>query len=526
VERGEKIRVFAEGLEQGAERECGNGAFPASKAQMETLHLLIKAQLLICRRYERDMAKHKYPAYSILLSCIRGMPESEEGASVFDVPFAKAGRATFVRAAVELIFRTCLISPLNSEGLVLESGVSMLAALLGFYITFAREVKATPMDAEDRISAKLASDEVVADIIAHSVRTLAGVAFYETGRAAIAALPNVSQFLVNWRRCLDGSLFVNKGSGQVLDGPMKRFAMEGVANMAQERNLLDGLVGAGVMWPLLKSSLLFDPTLEQAPVDNSDTDDIGVSVSAINIAARLSIRALGVLGGFYGDASCDTPVAESLKKLLTLPIARMLRNKRTGVILRILNANVERADIIWNVHMRNQLEALLEKIIKNRPEDTCRTLDEELAAVGDFQYNALKEEVQIGGIYVRCFNKGGKEELSNVENAHKFFDSIATFIANSLNNFDHAEGWINISLEENSEPEGERQIACSSSPTSPDFLLAMNALRILCRVEGLIDDALCSSPSIVPSLLLSLLELSMDSEVSQVVDGMVRLPFL
>lgn len=448
----------------------------------------------------------------------------EEGTTVFDVPFAKADRATFVRAAVELIFRTCLISPLNSEGLVLESGVSTLASLLGFYIAFAREIKATPMDADDRASAKLASDEVIADIIAHSVRTLSGVAFYQSGRTAIVALPNVSQCLVNWRRCLDGSLFVNRGGGQVLDGPMKRFAMEGVANMAQERNLLDGLIGAGVLWPLLRSSLLFDPTLEQAPVDNSDTDDIGVSVSAINIAARLSVRAMGVLGGFYGEASCDTPVAESLNKLLTVPIARMLRNKRTGVILRILNANVERADIIWNVRMRNQLETLLDKIMEERPEATCRTVDEELVAVGDFQYDALREEVQIGGIYVRCFNKGGKEELSNVENAHKFFDSITTFIANSLNSFEHKEGWINIALKEKTEPDdGKTQILFSSSPTSPGFLLAMNALRILCRVEGLIDDALCSSPSIVPSLLLSLLELSMDSEVSDVVHGTARL---
>jgi len=41
----------------------------------------------------------------------------------------------------------------------------------------------------------------------------------------------------------------------------------------------------------------------------------------------------------------------------------------------------------------------------------------------------------------------------------------------------------------------------------------MNALRILCRVDGLIDDALYNTPSIVPPMLLSLLELPLDSEV-------------
>lgn len=481
--------------------------------QSDTLHLLIKAQLLICRRYEKDMGKHKYPAYSILLSCIRGVPAPDGGeSSMLESAFAKLDRAMFVQSAVELIFRTCLISPLNSEELVSESGVSTLVSLLEFYVAVARVYKATPMDAEARASAKLAPDEVIADIIAHAVHTLSGVAFYATGRAAIRALPEVSCFLVNWRRCLDGSLFLDRGSGQVLDGPMKRYAMEGIANMALDESLQEGLVGSGVLWSLLQSSLLFDPTLEQQmSFENNDKDDIGLSVSAINIAARLSVRALGVLSGLYGDGPRNTQVAECLKKLLTNPVARMLRNKRTGAVLRILNTNVERADIIWNVKMRNQLELLLNKILKERPEETCRDIGEELSMVGEFQYDALKEEVRIGDIYVRCFNKGGKEELSNVENAHKFFDAIANFIARSLNSIEHAEGWIDIPVANETEDGSTRSSILST--TAPDFFLAMNALRILCRVDGLIDDALCDTPSIIPSMLLSLLELPLDSEV-------------
>ena len=517
MECGEKIRVFAESLPEGTDTHSELGAFPANKGQMGTVHLLLRAQLVICRRYEREMAKHKYPAYSILLSCIRESPEINEGTSVLNVSHAKVDRATFVLSAVELIFRTCLISPLNSEGLVAEAGVSALASLLEFYVTLARELKANPRDAEDRLASKLASDEIIANIITHSIRTMSGVAFYESGRAAISALPNVSQFLINWRRCLDGSLFENMESERVLASSMKRFAIEGVVNLANDRILLEGLVGAGVLWPLLKSCILFDPTLEQAPGDTSDTDDIGVSGSAINIAARCAVRALGVLGGFFGDGPSDTSVAKSLQKLLTVPIARMLRNQRTGVILRILNANVERADIIWNVHMRDQLESMLDMIMKERPESTSREINEELSAVSSFQYDALKEEVQIGGIYVRCFNKNGKEELSNVGNLHLFFDAVATFVANSLNNFEREEEWMAISVEKNAEVAGKDGNLLSSSPKAPDFVLAMHALQILCRVDGLVEDVLCSTPSIVPSLLLSLLELPLDSEVRMAV---------
>ena len=46
-----------------------------------------------------------------------------------------------------------------------------------------------------------------------------------------------------------------------------------------------------------------------------------------------------------------------------------------------------------------------------------------------------------------------------------------------------------------------------SLPLSPTVVVAVHALQIRCRVDGAVDDVLCSTPSIVPSLLLSLLEL-------------------
>ena len=295
--------------------------------------------------------------------------------------------------------------------------------------------------------------------------------------------------------------------------------MEGVANLAQDQTLFDGLVGAGVLWPLLKSCLLFDPTLDQAPTDNSDTDDIGVSVSLMNITARLAVRALGVFGGYFGDGPSNTLVTESLHKLLTVPIARMLRNKRTGLILRIMNTNVERADIIWNVRMRSQLELMLDKIMSDRPDNTCRKIDEELEAVNSFQYDVLRNEVQIGGVYLRCFNKGGKEELSNVENAHRFFDAITIFVASCLNSFKPHEEWIDIPFENKNGKISSDHMPLCVSPTAPEFLLAMHALKILCCADGLVDDILCSSPCVLPPLLFSLLELSIDSEVRMSVDS-------
>jgi hypothetical protein len=486
------------------------------------MHLLIKTQLLICRRYETDMARLKYPAYSILLKCIK-LPASskDDESSILESAFAKSERAIFVQLTVELIFRTCLISPLNSEELVTENGVAALASLLDFFVNVALTLKESQMDSDARAAAKLASDETVAGIIAYSVRTLSGVAYFEIGRNTMKALPNRSGFFVNWRRCLDGSLFTVR-DGQLLDASMKRYALEGVANIAKEPTLQDELIGCGVVWPLLKLALQFDPTLEQTSSDTTDQDDIGISVASINIAARLAIRALGVLSGLYGDGPRNTPLVESLDVLLTSPISRSLRNKRTGAILRVLNTNVERADIIWNVQMRQQLEVLLSKLEEERPEATCRSAVDELEAIGDFCYNALKEEVRIGGIYVRFFNKGGREALAHVENPDGFFAAIVKFVARSLNRGEHSEGWIDIPVEEDSTSTCSNETVSSSSLTSTDFLLGMNALRILCRVDGLVDDALCQTPTIVPSVLLSLLELPLQSEVRMTDGGAMK----
>lgn len=488
----------------------GDGFLPAGKLPIQDLHLLIQTQLMICRRYESEMSRLKYPAYSILLSCIK-LPDLSEAASVLESAFAKSEHAKFVHITVELIFRTCLISPLNSEELVAENGVPALVSLLEYYVSVARTFKDSKMDSRTRSTAALLTDESIAEIIAYTVRTLSGVAYYEIGRDAMKSLPQLSGFLVNWRRCIDGSLFPVR-DGQILDSLTKRYALEGVVNIAMDPALQEGLVGCGVVWPMLKCALLFDPTLEQSSSDGADQDDIGLSVASVNIAARLSIRAVGVLSGLYGVGQKHAPLAASLETLLTTPISRMLRNKRTGGILRVLNANVERADIVWNVHMRLQLESLLTKLESERPEASCRAVTEELRAIDEFSYDALNQEVKIGEIYVRLFNKDGKEALVHVEKPDQFFAAIANFVARSLNNAEHAEGWVDIPVRA-SPPFSSSNETFATSLTSSEFLLGMNALRILCRIEGLVDDALHQASSNIPSLLLSLLELPNQSEV-------------
>lgn len=511
VESGQTIGEVTgevDGLpEQGDSSNFAEG-FTGGKLQMQTMHILIQTQLLICRRFEKEMSRYKYPAYRVLLDCLQ-LPQDclsalEGETNIVDTCLVSPKRASFVYTAVQLVYRTCLVSPLNSEELVIEAGVSTLVALLNFYIKLCANSSAL----EDE---KYASYNTIVDTVTFIIRTLSGVAFFENGRAAIMELQGLPSFLVNWGHCIDGSVFKHIDRDSI-DASLKRHALEGLVNMANDATLQEQLTGSGVVWPLLKLSLMFDPTLDEEMMSSDCVDDVGISLAASNVQARLAVRALGMLSGSLEEAPSNNLLQSSLDRLLTPPVARMLRNKRTGEILRILNSNVESADVIWNISMRNQLESLLSKIEEERPAGVCRPMPEELSVIGEFQYDALREEVQIGGIYVRVFNKSGKAALSRVANPSSFMAAITHFVARSMNQSGLREGWVSIPVEEE---ESETLVSSEySSVSDPPFLMAVEAMKILVRVEGLVDDLLSGTPCILPSIMLSLLEFPLESAVS------------
>lgn len=41
------------------------------RMKVNSIELIIRTQLLTCKCYSNDMAKYQYPAYKMLLSCVR-----------------------------------------------------------------------------------------------------------------------------------------------------------------------------------------------------------------------------------------------------------------------------------------------------------------------------------------------------------------------------------------------------------------------------------------------------------------------
>ena len=526
VEGGEQIRLFSgDSSEDPLENTSGQHeaeGFDGGKTQMKTIQLLIRAQRLICKRFEEEMSKYKYPAYKMLLSCLKIPASSQEarckaepGASL-ESCLTTVKRAEFIRDTVELLFQTCLVSPLNAEELVAEHGVVILESLLDFYIKVAHGRSAK------QASGNEASDGLVAEIISHLVHTIAGVAFYESGRSAISSLPDKTRLCINWRRCIDGK-YLGDRLLQVGDSLIKKFALEGLTHMSKCDELQSLLIGSGVIWPLVRFLLGYDPTLETASAGvGIQDDDVGISQAASNTEARLAARSLGMLCGVLQDSSLVTPkndrMISAMERLLTAPISLLLRNKRTAEILRTLNTNVETPARIWNIGMRSELMKFVDRVEKERPEDISQSIEDELAHVSTFGYSNLKDELRIGGVYVRVFDKLGadREALREIHNPTLFAKHITDFVARSINaSEDLPKGWVKlpISIGTDDSKTLDSGLGCVSI-WDRHFVMALTALRILVRMDGLIDDVLCEVSTNVPSVLLSLLELPQDSEVS------------
>eukprot|EP00934_Nitzschia_sp_Nitz4_P000945 Nitzschia sp. Nitz4//scaffold10_size219509//158366//167608//NITZ4_001449-RA/size219509-augustus-gene-0.252-mRNA-1//1//CDS//3329532983//945//frame0 len=519
VESGQSLQSIVGGdgmseVSSGQDLDASSAeGFAGGILQMKAMHLLIRAQSLICRRFEVEMGKYKYPIYGLLLSCL-SIPRSEQGeAGLTKSPLMTATRAEFVRDALELVFRTCLVSPLNAEELVSESGVDILAKLLDFYVEAAHSLDDTAMH-----TSRMVSDEVIASILANIVHTLSGVAYYENGRKAIAAMSNRSHFCIIWRRCLDGN-YLGDRIRKAGDSLVKRYALEGISYMSRDAVLQAELIGAGVVWPLLRFLLGFDPTLDDRTISRESVDDdVGISQASSNIQARLATRALGMLCGVLHDSNLSSSKNESLQNaldsLLTKPIATLLRNKRTTEILTTLNVNIETPSRIWNTTMRGELMKFIEKMIAQRPENAIQSVQVELSQCSGFEYALLKDELRVGGIYVRLFNQMGLEKgaIREVQDPKGFCEQLLDRIAKGINEYAASfEGWVPLGHVGN-------QDLSNTALTVEDrrFVMVMKALRVLVRTDGLFDDILSGLDSIISPILLSLLELPQESEAFEI----------
>ena len=506
-------------------QNCAQG-LNGGMSQMRDVQLLIKTQIIICKRYPKKIGKYKYPAYKTLLSCLE-LP-SHVGDTAHDENdmlsscLLKPQRMEFICFALKLVFQTCLVSPLNSNEIVSERGLHVLEPLLDFYVESAdvlsKKQKTGILNEVADESSKNVSFSVIIEIIELVVRTIAGMVYFESGRKAILDLDKPNRFCLRWRQCLDGTYF--KGihqSNNVIS--IKKHSLEGITNMSRCSELQNLLSHGGILWPLVRCLLAYDPALEGITTGPDNTVTTTPTQNPINSHAKLASRSLGMLSGVMLEPRLKTPrnpeIFRVMKVVLTPPIALLLRNQRSGNLLKTLNSFTETPTRIWNVKMREELLDALDKIEAERNLIQSGDKNELERFTSSFQYSALLDEINVGGVYLRLFNSlgGGRECIEEIPHYIAFAKDLLLFIA------------LCIDLSQGSEPETESLLEkkeienmlindFTCYPLSDKrYSMAVDALHHLVSVDDLIDEIFLEKDRKWPAILLCMLKVPYDVKV-------------
>lgn len=465
--------------------------------------LLMKTQLLICRRHAAEIGSLKYP-YKMLLSCLN-LPTGDG----IRAALSSLSRAKFHRTAVDLLFNSCLVSPLNAEELIREGGTLILANLLNSYISFFCTTRDEELFTKELICLQMES-------MVHIVHTIAGISYYENGRIALENLPDSLRFCQNWRKCIDLRFVGENVYGSNL---LKRFALEGILSMAKSEKLQTNLASTGVVWNLIHSMLDYEPKLSLTSLDTETFEDT-ISPVELNYFGGVATRALGMLSGVMSEEFASPPnymLFEALHQVLTKPIAKMLRSSDSEDTLRTLNLSIETPLRLWDNNMREELMSFL--TIMEAKDPGTEDLKTHLVAVKSFEYSNLSDEVNIGGVYIRIFNRMQVQDaIKEIADISYFARSLISFLGRSIMKDKNTETALN-----KSPVKTLLQGKIDASSDDPDsdnfwcpiedgrFVMCVQALLQLVKRDGLIDDVVCEAHS--AAVVVSLVSLSSE-EVS------------
>lgn len=98
-------------------------------------------------------------------------------------------------------------------------------------------------------------------------------------------------------------------------------------------------------------------------------------------------------------------VKKVLDKLLTIFISNKLSSEHENEILKLLNSNTRNPYYIWDNGTRAQLLDFLEQSRNQCSKETYEDISLIYEEVEGFVYDAHKEELQIGGVFIRIYNE-------------------------------------------------------------------------------------------------------------------------
>ena len=348
--------------------------------------LILKAQRIIYKRFPEKLAEYKYAGYEFLLPILT--LEEDEMLTV--------ERCPQLEVASELLYHTCACTPYNCKEFILQKGIEIVAALINRCLI----VPDTNSD-DPRIP--------VGENLMHVISYAAGL---EEGRAIMEQISYLPTDIARYPLMVQSSHLVQYG-------------LEAIANASLSAVLQDMMLKSTscVLWSTLPLLFRFDPSLEENTT--VEMDETAHSQQAANNNCKRAALALSRLGG-YSKAEPKAPRNKEIRRLLSIlltpPVAAKLSDSDDFLdMLTILNTHKEVPRLIWTSEMRDQLL----EFVRARIHDQSETGNPNLELVNDFVFEAIKDELIVGDVYVRVYNQ---QNPKNFERADEFCADLLEYL--------------------------------------------------------------------------------------------------
>ncbi|XP_053466998.1 dnaJ homolog subfamily C member 13 isoform X2 [Ictalurus furcatus] len=367
---------------------CTKSARIVDGPDPENIILILKAQSILFNRHKQELEPYKYAGYPMLIKTIT-METSDTQL------FSKA--SPLLPAASELTFHTVNCSALNAEELRRENGIEVLLEALSRCVAV--------------LTASSKMDDMAVQVCGHICRCYSVAAQFEECREKIIELPNIIRDICH-------ILYYGKAFPRLAS-----LAVECVSSFSVDFFLQTRMYQAGALWPLLLSLFSYDFTLEESGVQASqETNQQHVA----NSLAKLSLMALGCLGGYSAGAEVDgngtkqngggpepppenPAVRKSLSAMLTPYVARKLGTGSPAEVLKLVNCNSETPYLIWNNGTRAELLEFLEA----QQEGNIKRGECDKNFGTEFVFSEHSKDLIVGEIFVRIYNEQPTFPLEN-----------------------------------------------------------------------------------------------------------------
>ena len=344
--------------------------------------LILKAQIIVYRRFPQELAEYKYAGYPYLIPLIT-LGEDE---------MVTAERCPLLSVGCDLLCKTCACTHYNTEECIRENGLKTISAILCRCIL----TSDTPAD-DPRFTVALP----VIQCFSHFASVSAGRDLMEKNPILMSDIARYPTLLQN--------------SGCV------QYGLETIANAAASADLQDMLLNGTVcaLWSILPLLFRYDPSIATEK-EGKVYQENNIQYVA-NTNCKLAAYALSRLGGYLSDEDA-TPKNEAIQtyltKLMTPQVSKLFANRDAHEMLKILNTHIREPRMIWNADMKEQLLEFVSERQHDQSENGAANLD----LIDSYVIDEISDELIVGDVYVSVY----------IDDSPKEFDRSDEFLHNLL----------------------------------------------------------------------------------------------